>query len=249
MFKFMKQIFFSALMYFGCLSSVNPLEYISMKNQECKVRPEIVNINSNNLIFYPFSIKTNKCSGNCNNISDPYAKICSPDVVKNLNVKVFNLLSRTNETRLIKWHETCKCICRLDKIICNNNQRWNKDNCRCECKKLIDKGVCDKGFIWNTSNCKCECGKSCDIGEYLDYSNCKCRKKLVDSLVAECTENINEASLVKKTFDKTENKCNSYVVYKVLFWIFFIFFIINFGSGIYFVYRNYVNRNKYELPH
>ena len=75
MFKFMKQIFFSALMYFGCLSSVNPLEYISMKNQECKVRPEIVNINSNNLIFYPFSIKTNKCSGNCNNINDPYAKM------------------------------------------------------------------------------------------------------------------------------------------------------------------------------
>ena len=170
-------------------------------------------------------------------------------IAKNLNVKVFNLMLLANETRCIKWHETCKCICRLDKIICNNNQRWNKDKCRCECKKLIDKGVCDKGFIWNTSNCKCECDKSCDIGEYLDYSNCKCRKKLVDSLVVECTENINEASLVKKTFDKTENKCNSYVVYKVLFWIFFIFFIINFGSGIYFIYRNYVNCNKYELPH
>ena len=56
-------------------------------------------------------------------------------------------MSLTNETRHIKWHETCKCICRLDKIICNNKQRWNKDKCRCECKKLIDKGVCDKGFI------------------------------------------------------------------------------------------------------
>ena len=73
MFKFMKQIFFSALVYFGSLSSVNPLECISMKNQECKVRPETVNINSNNPIFYPFSIKTNKCSGNCNDIYDPYA--------------------------------------------------------------------------------------------------------------------------------------------------------------------------------
>ena len=91
MFTFIKQIFFSTLMYFASLSNVNPLECISMKNQECKVRPEIVNINSNNLIFYPFSIKTNKCSGNCNNISDPYAN-CSPDVVKNLNVKVFNPL-------------------------------------------------------------------------------------------------------------------------------------------------------------
>ena len=123
MFKFIKQIFISSLMFFGSLSSVNPLECISMKNQECKVRPEIVNINSNNLIFYPFSIKTNKCSGNCNNINDAYAKICIPDIVKSLNVKVFNLLSRTSKTRNIKWHKTCKCICRLDGIICNSKQR------------------------------------------------------------------------------------------------------------------------------
>ena len=84
MFEFIKQIFISSLMFFGNLSSVNPLEYISMKNQECKVRPEIVNINSNDPIFYPFSIKINKCSGNCNDINDLYAKICIPDVVKKL---------------------------------------------------------------------------------------------------------------------------------------------------------------------
>ena len=116
------------------LSNVNLLEYISMKNRECKVRSKIVNVNSNNPIFYPFSIKTNKCSGNYNNINNPYAKICVPDVIKDLNVKVFNLMSRTNETRHIKWHETCKCICRLDKIICDSKQRWNKDKCWCECK-------------------------------------------------------------------------------------------------------------------
>ena len=58
-------------------------------------------------------------------------------------------MSRTNETRHIKWHKLCKCICRLNGIICNNKQRWNKDKCRCECKELIDKGVCGKGFIWN----------------------------------------------------------------------------------------------------
>ena len=147
MFKFIKQIFISSLMFFGSLSSINPLECISMKNQECKVRTEIVNINSNGPIFYLFSIKTNKCNSNCNDINDPVAKICIPDVFKNLNVKVFSLLSRTNETRNIQWHKTCKCIYRLDKIFCNNKQRWNKDKCRCECKKLVDKGVCDKGFI------------------------------------------------------------------------------------------------------
>ena len=62
-----------------------------------------------------------------------------PDVIKDLNVKVFNLMSRTNETKFIESHEKCKCICRLDKIICNNKQKWNKDKCRCECKELIDE--------------------------------------------------------------------------------------------------------------
>ena len=246
MIRFIKQIFISTMMFFGSLSNVNPLECFSMKIQECKVRPEIVNINSNDPIFYPFSIKTNKCTGNCNDISDLYARICAPDIVKNLNVKVFNLVTLTNETRHIEWHKTCKCICRLDGIVCNNKQHWNEDNCRCECKELIDKGVCDKGFIFNSSNCDCECDKSCSISEYLDYSNCKYRKKLIDPLVEECIENINETNLVKKTLDK--DKCNCYVVYNVLFWIFFILFIINLGISIYYVYHKYVDRNKYELP-
>ena len=82
MFRFVKKIFVSLLMYFGSLSSVNPLECASMNNQEYKVRPEIVNVNSNDPLFYLFSIKTSKCSDNCNNINDPYAKLCVPDVVK-----------------------------------------------------------------------------------------------------------------------------------------------------------------------
>ena len=72
------------------------------KQSRCKVRPEIVNVTSNELIFYPFSIRTSKCSVSCNNINDPYVKLCVPDVVRNLNIKVFNLVSRTNETRHIE---------------------------------------------------------------------------------------------------------------------------------------------------
>ena len=103
MFKFVKRVFISTMMLFGYnLSSVNSLKCVSINNQECKRRPEIVNVNSNEPIFYPFSIKTNKCSGSCNNINDPYAKLCVPDVVKNLNVKVFNLMSRTNKKRHIE---------------------------------------------------------------------------------------------------------------------------------------------------
>ena len=114
------------------------------------------------LYFILLVLKTSKCSGSCSKINDPYAQLCAYDVVKNLNIKVFNLMSRTNETRHTKLHETCKCKCRLDASAYNNKQRWNEDKCRCECKELIDKGVRNKGFIWNPSNCEFEC----EIGEY-----------------------------------------------------------------------------------
>ena len=127
MFVFIKKIFYIGSLFLSSLVSTTSLNCISMKNQECKVRPEIINVNSNEPVFYPFSIKTSKCSGSC--INDPYAKICIPDVIKYLNVKVFNLMSRTNETIHIKWHETCKCKCRLDASVCNNKQRWNDDKC------------------------------------------------------------------------------------------------------------------------
>ena len=134
MFVFIKKIFYIGSLFLSSLVSTTPLSCISIKDQECKVRPEIINFNSNNLIFYLFSIKINKCGGTCNNINNTYAKICVPDVIKDLNFRVFNLMSRTNEARFIKWRETCKCICRLDGIICNSKQRWNENKCRCKCK-------------------------------------------------------------------------------------------------------------------
>ena len=96
-FRFVKKVFFVGLTILSSFTNANslnaiPLSCISMKNQECKTRPQVINVNSNNPIFYPFSIKTSKCSGSCNNINDPCAKICVPDVVKDLNLKVFNLI-------------------------------------------------------------------------------------------------------------------------------------------------------------
>ena len=90
-------------------TNANSLSCISMNNQVRKTRPQVVNVNGDEPLFFPFSNKTSKCSGSCNNINYPYAKICVADVVKNLNVKVFNLMSRTNETSYMELHETCKC--------------------------------------------------------------------------------------------------------------------------------------------
>ena len=81
-------------------TKANSLSFISMNNEECKARPQVVNVNGDEPVIFPFSTETSKCSGSCNNINYPYVKICVPNVVKNLNFNVFNLMSRTNETRL-----------------------------------------------------------------------------------------------------------------------------------------------------
>ena len=125
--------------------------------------------------------------------------MCDPDVIKNINVKVFNLMSWTNQTKHIECHENCKYKCRLNSSVCNNKQGWNKDKCRCECKELIGKGICGNGFIWNPSNCNCECDKSCGIGEYLDHKNCKFRQKIT----GEDSKNIDENEMIyNETLDE-----------------------------------------------
>ena len=98
-------------------------------------------------------------------------------------------------------------------------KKWNEDKCRCECKELIDKGICDKNFIWNLSNCECEWDKSCDIRQYLNYKNCKCRNKIIDKLVEECSKNINgNEMLYNETLSaiplntKAYNSCTIYIV-------------------------------------
>ena len=87
---------------------VKTLECVSVINEKCMSRPKIINLNANASVFYPLSIKVNKCVGDCN---DPMAKLCMPDIVRDMNIKVFNLLARINETRKVVWHETCKCVC------------------------------------------------------------------------------------------------------------------------------------------
>ena len=156
----------------------------------------------------------------------------------NINTKVFNLMSFSNQTKHIEWHETCKCKCRLNASVCNNKQIWNKNKCRCECREeLSDKERCNKGFIWNPSNCNCECDKSCDIGEYLDYKNWRCRRKIVDSLVEECSKNIDENDMI---FDESLNivlsdyKCNCCTLYILLLAVFLVTSIVIIAVFIYF---------------
>ena len=100
--------------FFGMLGT-NALECVSVINKNCISRPKIIETNPDEPVFFPYSIKINKCSGSCNGPKDPFARLCVPDIVKNINVKVYNLMTRINETKNIVLHETCKFICRLSK--------------------------------------------------------------------------------------------------------------------------------------
>ena len=115
----------------------------------------------------------------------------------------------------------------------------------CKCKELIDKGICHKGYIWNPSNCKYQCDKSCNIGEYLDYENCKFRKILVDKLIEECNEIIEETSLVK--INSTKCKSNFCTLYIVLFSVFFTILTILELLLIFFTINTWILINKMFL--
>ena len=171
---------------------------------------------------------------------------CVPDVVKsinvkvNINVKVFNLKSRTNEAGNVEWHKNYKCKDRLDASACHNKQRWNNDECRCECKELIDKGICNKGFTWNPSNCECECDKSCHVREYLDYENCKCRKRLINKLVEECSENIVGNEMIRNDYENVCNFCTIYI-------LFIIAFLITIGISSVFTYFHWYLKSGTDI--
>ena len=135
-----------------------------------------------------------------NAFDDPMAKMCVPNVIKRVNMKVYNFLMRLNETRNVLWHESCKCICRLNSSVCNSKQIWNSNTCSCDCNE--DFAVimsCKKGYMWNTSTCACKGDMWCKPGQYLDYKKCVCKNKLIAKVISKCTSFINETTMNNKT--------------------------------------------------
>ena len=99
MFRFIKRMLTATFTFFGwgALISSNPLKYVLMNNQKCKVRPDMINFNRDELLFYFYNALVYKCSGSCNDINNPYSKLCVFDIVKKTNIEMFNLMSRTNK--------------------------------------------------------------------------------------------------------------------------------------------------------
>ena len=102
--------------------SKGPMVCVSINNQTCKSRPRLVNINTDKTLFDPVTVTVNKCGESCNTIDDVYSRGCVPNKIKNMNVKIFNLMSGLNETNFLVQHESCECKCRLNKSVCNSKQ-------------------------------------------------------------------------------------------------------------------------------
>ena len=177
------------------------LECVSVVNQKCMPRPNILDVNEGvgEASFYPYNVLVNKCSGSCNMLDDPMAKLYVPNIVKRVSMKVYNFLMRLNETRNVLRHESCKCVRRLNSSVCNSKQIWNSNTCKCDCNEDF-AGIMtyNKGYMWNPSTCACECDMWCKPGQYLDYKKCVCKNKLIGKIISESTSLINETMIGNK---------------------------------------------------
>ena len=191
------------------------LECVSVVNQKCMPRPKILDVNEGlgEALFYPYNVLVNKCSGSYDTLDNPMAKLCVPNMIKRINMKVYNFLMRLNEARNVLWHESCKCVCRLNSSVCNSKQIWNSDTCRCDCNEDFAGIInCTKGYTWNPSTCECHCDIWCKPGQYLDYKKCICKNKLIGRVTAQCTSVINETMINNKdNIDNNNTKTNIFI--------------------------------------
>ena len=233
-----------AISFFSIIKT-KALEYVSVTNQECMPRPKILDVNEGvgEALFFPYNVLVNKCSGSCETLDNPVAKMCVPNIIKRITMKVYNFLMRLNKTRNVLQHESCKCVCRLNSSVCNSKQIWNSDTCRCDCNDDFAGIInCTKGYTWNPSTCACECDMWCKPGQYLDHKNCAYKNKLIGRVIAECTSVINETMM-----NNVDNKDNDNTITYIFIGLFSIllFGIVCFCVFAYFKWikgKNYLKK-------
>ena len=136
---------------------------------------------------------------------------------------------RLNETRSVLWHESCKCVCNLNSLVCNNKQIWNSDTCRCDCNEDFASIInCTKGYMWNPILANV----NVILGQYLDHKNCVCKNKLIGRIIEECTNIINETMINNK--DNIENDNTITNIFIGLFSIVMFILIVCFCVFVYF---------------
>ena len=215
---------------------------MSVVNQKCVPRPKILDVNEgvSEALFYPYNVLVNKCSGSCDMLDNLMAKLCVPNIIKRINMKVYNFLMRLNETRYVLWHESCKCVWRLNSSVCNSKQIWNSDTCRCDCNEDFAAIInCTKGYMWNPSTCECQCDMWCKTGQYLDHKNCICKNKLIGRVIEECTSIINETMINNK-----DNIANDNTITNIFIGLFSVLLFVGIVCFCVFAYFKWIKGKK-----
>ena len=226
---------------FGIIKTKS-LECLSVVNQKCMFRPKILDVNKGvgEALFYPYNVLVNKCSGSCDTLDNPMAKLCVPIIIMRINMKVYNILMMLNETRNVLWHESCKCVCRLNSSVCNSKQIWNSDTCKCDCNEDFAGIInCIKGYTWNRSTCESQCDMWCKPGQYLDHKNCVCKNKLIGRVIAECTSVIN-----KTMMNNVDNKDNDNTITYIFNGLFSVLLFIGIVCFCVFAYFKWIKGKK-----
>ena len=125
-------------MIFGFIVLLSSLAHVAdltkclfLNDESCMVRPTLIDMNPNELKYYPCMISLNKCIGSCNVLSP---KICVAKETKDINVKAFNMITNKEEAKAMTEHISCDCKCKFNSTTCKVNQKWNNKTCQCECK-------------------------------------------------------------------------------------------------------------------
>ena len=123
------------------------------------IQPTVIYLHPNEYsqeLHYLFVVKLGRCVGISNNFNDLSDKVCFPNKTEDLNLSVFNMITRINESKVLAKHLSCKSKCKFDGRKCSSEQLWSNENCRCECKK---RHACEKDYILNPVACSCKNGK------------------------------------------------------------------------------------------
>ena len=149
MHSFEKKIFITLLT--RIINAFNHTKCASLSNQKCISQPNLIILHPNEYIqgfcYYPFAVNLDKCTGSCNTLNELSNKVCIPNETENLNLSIFNMITRIKESKTLTKHFSCKCKCKCDGRKCNSNHQWNKDKCQCQCKNLKEHHVCGEHYI------------------------------------------------------------------------------------------------------
>ena len=160
---FIKQIIIALVLVLFCFGGSLVIDCLSISNQQCMVRPKLIDLNPDELYYYPFIINMSRCVGSSNTIEDPYGRIFVPSQMEDVNMALFNIIKEINESRTLTKFISCECRCEFNGRKCNLRQKWNNNKCQCHCKKPIKHRACKEDYTWNFSTCACECSKDCKM--------------------------------------------------------------------------------------